>query len=239
MSLLQSINKGKRQSPPRLLIYGLEGIGKSTLASKAPNPIFVPTEDGLDRIACDSFPLCQSFDDMLSCVNTLKTEKHDYGTFVLDSLDWAEKLIFARVCKQFGAINIEKADGGFQRGYEHALTLWEQFIAALRPLREERGMIIILLAHAKVEKHDDPESAPFDRFSPKLHKKANSLFCEWCDATLLATREFGAAKGEKSGGNRILRCIPSATCVAKNRYGIPEIMPLEWDPLMEYLTADD
>ncbi|HBT75687.1 MAG TPA: hypothetical protein DEB39_01905, partial [Planctomycetaceae bacterium] len=94
-------------------------------------------------------------------------------------------------------------------------------------------------AHAKVEKHDDPESAPFDRFSPKLHKKANSLFCEWCDATLLATREFGAAKGEKSGGNRILRCIPSATCVAKNRYGIPEIMPLEWDPLMEYLTADD
>ena len=191
------------------------------------------------RIDCNSFPLCRTFDEMMSYLKALKDEKHDYQTLVIDSLDWAEKLVFAHVCKQFGAKNIEKADGGYARGYEHALTYWDQMIDAIRPLREEKGMIIILLAHAKIEKHNDPESAEFDRFSPKLHKKANALWCEWCDAILLATREFGAAKGEKSGGKRILRCIPSATCNAKNRYNLPEIMPLEWEPLMKQLIANN
>ena len=222
--------------PPRLLIYGIEGIGKSTLGASAPDPIFIPTEDGLDRIDTDSFPLCQSFEDMMKCVQTLKNEKHSYRTVVLDSADWGENLIFARVCKQFGATTVGKADGGYQRGYEHALNYWHQLIAVLGELRTEKGMIVILIAHAKIEKHDDPETTPFDRFSPKLHQKANALLCEWCDATLLATREFGAAKGEKSGGKRILRCIPSATCVAKNRYNLPEIMPLEWAPLMDYFV---
>ena len=151
---------------------------------------------------------------------------------------WGEKLVFAQVCKQYGATNIEKVGGGYQRGYEFALTYWHQVIDALRKLREEKGMIVLLIAHAKIETHNDPESPPFDRFSPKLHKKANALWCEWCDATLLATREFGAAKGEKSGGKRILRCISSATCVAKNRYNIPEIIPLDWSSLMQYLIEN-
>jgi hypothetical protein len=238
MSLLNNIQKGKRQSPPRLLIYGIEGVGKSTLAASAPDPIFIPTEDGLDRINCDSFPLCQSFDEMMACIKTLRDENHSYKTVAIDSLDWGEKLIFAHVCKVFGAKHIEKADGGYGRGYEHALTYWLQLIDALRQLRDEKGMVILLIAHAKIETHNDPESTPFDRFSPKLHKKANALLCEWCDATLLATREFGAAKGEKGGGKRILRCIPSATCVAKNRYNIPEIIPLDWSSLMQYLIEN-
>ncbi|MDR0869400.1 MAG: ATP-binding protein [Planctomycetaceae bacterium] len=49
MSLLQTIQTGKAQAPPRLLIYGTEGIGKSTFGASAPKPIFIPTEDGLDH----------------------------------------------------------------------------------------------------------------------------------------------------------------------------------------------
>ncbi len=138
MSLLNNIQKGKRQSPPRLLIYGIEGVGKSTLAANAPDPIFIPTEDGLDQIECDSFPLCQSFDDMMACIKTLREENHPYRTVAIDSLDWGEKLIFAHVCKVFGAKHIEKADGGYARGYEHALTYWHQLIDALRQLRDEK-----------------------------------------------------------------------------------------------------
>ena len=238
MTLLNTIQKGKRQSPPRLLIYGIEGIGKSTLGANAPKPVFISTEDGIDRINCDSFPLCRSFEEMMACLKTLREEKHDYQTLVVDSLDWAEKLVFAHLCKQHGSPHIEKVGGGFQKGYEYALGSWSQMIDSMRPLREEKGMIIVLIAHAKVEKHNDPETTEFDRFSPKLHKKANAFWSEWCDAVLLATREFGAAKGEKSGGKRILRCVPSATCNAKNRYNLPEIMPLEWGPLMEYFVSD-
>jgi len=238
MSLLNSIQKGKRQSPPRLLVYGIEGVGKSTLAANAPDPIFIPTEDGLDRIECDSFPLCRTFDDMMNCLKILRDENHSYKTVAIDSLDWGEQLIFAQVLKAFGGKSMDQVAGGFGRGYEHALTYWNQMIDVLRYLRDEKGMVVLLIAHAKVETHNDPESTPFDRFSPKLHKKANSLLCEWCDAVLLATREFGAAKGEKSGGQRILRCVPSATCVAKNRYSIPEIIPLDWPSLMHYLIEN-
>jgi len=94
-------------------------------------------------------------------------------------------------------------------------------------------MITIILAHAKVETFTDPESSAFDRFSPRLHKYAAAYLCEWCDAILLATREFSAAKGDKSGGGRILRCTPSAVGVAKNRYGFPDVLPLDWNAIYQ------
>jgi len=236
MPLLEQVHRGRRQRPPRLLIYGAEGAGKSTLASRMPEAVFIPTEDGLDQIECNSFPLAQSFAEVLSYLTALATEEHDYQTVVIDSLDWLERLIFDEVCKQYGVSSIEKVDGGYGKGYVHALTQWRQVVDALRYLREQKGMIVALLAHAKIEKFADPESTTFDRFSPRLNKSATALLCEWCDAILLATREHGAAKGEKSGGHRILRCIGSPVCVAKNRYGLPEIIPLSWPDLMNRLS---
>jgi len=239
MSLLEKIHTGKKQQAPRLLIYGSEGIGKSSLIANGPNPIFVPTEDGLDQINCHSFPLCKSFQEIIDCLSVLATEKHDYRLVAIDTVDWAERLIFDHLCNHYKVNSIEKVDGGYGKGYVHALTYWRQLIDGLRYLREERGMIVALLAHTKIESHTDPESTTFDRFSPKLHKHANALLCEWCDAILLATRERGAAKGEKSGGERVLRCIGSPTCVAKNRYNLPEMLPLDWSALMDALTQDE
>ncbi len=226
------------QGPPRLLIYGTEGAGKSTLAAQAPNPIFVPTEDGLDNISCNSFPLCHTLDDVTNNLTALLNEEHDYRTVVVDTLDWLERLIWDKVCIEYGnAKSIEKVDGGFHKGYVIALTDWRKFIDQLRRLREKRNMIVILLAHAQVKDHTDPEAGTFSTFLPKLHKHANALVAEWCDAILMATREYGAAKGEKGGGQRILRCEHSATCSAKNRYGLPEILPLSWKDLYAALVA--
>ena len=238
MSLLEKISTGKRQQPPRLLIYGSEGIGKSSLAAQGPSPIFVPTEDGLDQINCHSFPLCKSFTEIIDYLSALASEKHDYRMVAIDTVDWAERLIFDDLCKQYKVNSIERVDGGYGKGYVHAMAYWRQIIDGLRYLREDRGMIVVLLAHAKIESHVDPESTAFDRFSPKLHKHANALLCEWCDAILLATRERGAAKGEKSGGERVLRCVGSPSCVAKNRYNLPEMLPLSWSHLMAALTAN-
>ncbi|MCL2306306.1 MAG: ATP-binding protein [Planctomycetaceae bacterium] len=231
MSLLQTIQTGKLQGPPRLLIYGTEGIGKSTFGASAPKPIFVPTEDGLDNIECAKFPLCRSFDDAINCLDTLLKEQHDYRTVVVDSLDWLERLIWDHTCLQHRAEDIEKVGGGYGKGYTIVLTYWRKFIDLLREIRQQRNMIVILLAHAQVRQHVDPETTAFDQFLPKLHKNANALVAEWCDAILMATREYGAAKGEKGGGQRILRCERSATCSAKNRYNLPETLPLNWNAL--------
>ncbi|MCS7017287.1 MAG: ATP-binding protein, partial [Gemmatales bacterium] len=115
----------------------------------------------------------------------------------------------------------EKADGGYARGYTHAVTHWREVVDQLNLLRSQRGMVVVLIAHAKVEKFEDPETPPYDRYSPRLHKHAAALVCEWSDAVLFATRKFRTQSEDagfgrkrtiaqpigKDGGERILRCI--------------------------------
>jgi len=251
MSLLQQIHTGKRHSPPRLLIYGTEGIGKSTTAGQAPKPIFISTEDGLDQIDCDSFPLAETFDDVTNALGTLIHEEHGYQTIVIDSLDWLERLVWDALCEQYGVSSIEKVDGGYARGYTHALTHWRKVLNDLDTLRNRRGMCVIVLAHAKVEKFDDPEHTAYDRYSPRLHKHANALVTEWADAVLFATRKVitktedagfnrtrtTAAGLGRDGGERILRCVGSPSCVAKNRYSLPAELPLSWAAVMDAMTG--
>ena len=100
-----------------------------------------------------------------------------------------------------GVTSIEKVDGGYSKGYMHALTHWREIVELLNALRNDRGMVVVLIAHAKVEKFEDPESAAYDRYSPRLHKHAAALVCEWCDAVLFATRKF-RTQSEDAGFNR-------------------------------------
>ncbi|HOI55890.1 MAG TPA: ATP-binding protein [Phycisphaerae bacterium] len=251
MSLLQQIHTGRRPSPPRFVIYGTEGIGKSTTASQAPKPIFIPTEDGLDQIDCASFPLATRFAEVETALELLINEAHDFETVVIDSLDWLERLIWDVLCEQYGVASIEKVDGGYARGYTHALTHWRRVLDGLNTLRSRRGMCVILLAHAKVEKFEDPESAAYDRYSPRLHKHATALVNEWADAVLFATRKIITRQEEtgfnrertiaaglgKDGGERVLRCVGSPACVAKNRFDLPAELPLAWSAIMQAMAS--
>ena len=249
MSLLARIHRGKQPLPPRLVLYGTEGIGKSTFAAQAPAPIFIQTEDGLSEIACDKFPLAQTIDEVVASLTALLAEQHDYQSVVIDSLDWLERLIFDELCRQFNVPSIEKVDGGYAKGYTHALTHWRQVLGLLNRLRIERGMVVLCIAHAKVEKFDDPEATAYDRYSPRLHKHACGLVCEWADAVLFATRKirvqaedagFNRKRGlafalGKDGGERVLRTIGGPSCVAKNRYSLPEELALSWPAFMTAL----
>ena len=250
MTLLEKIHRGRRQNPPRLLIYGTEGIGKSTTAAGAPNPIFLPTEDGLDQIDCASFPLATQLSDVEEALRVLNHERHAYETVVIDSADWLERLVWDALCEQYGVSGIEKVDGGYARGYTHALTHWRRILASLDTLRSRLGMCVILLAHAKVEKFEDPESSAYDRYSPRLHRHVTALLTEWADAVLFATRKLvtktedaGFGRGRtvasglgRDGGDRVLRTVGSPACVAKNRYGMPPEIPLEWRSLMDAIS---
>ena len=120
MSLLESITRGKENKPPRLFVYGQEGVGKTSLAASAPNPVFVQTEDGLGEIDTAKFPLAKSLADVTSAMTALRDDPHDFQTVVLDSADWLERLIWDRVCQDFGVRSIEKADGGYGKGYVRA-----------------------------------------------------------------------------------------------------------------------
>ena len=243
MSMLENIQTGRENKPPRIMVYGQEGVGKSTLGASAPDPIFIQTEDGLGEIDTCKFPLAGSLSDVLAELTALRDEEHNFRTVVVDSLDWLERLIFDEVCKEFGVRSIEKADGGFGKGYVDALVHWRKVLALLDDLRNKRGMMIILLAHAKVERFEDPENTAYDRYAPRLHKHAASLISEWVDAVLFATKRLRISKDGDSrsiaspigadGGTRVLRTNGSPACLAKNRFGLPNEIPLIWDAFIE------
>ncbi|MEO2031799.1 MAG: ATP-binding protein [Planctomycetaceae bacterium] len=246
MTLIERIKHGRQPMPPRLIVYGTEGIGKSTFASEAPKPVFIQTEDGLAEIACDKFPLATRLEDVQTALLELYSGQHDYQTVVIDSLDWLERLIWDELCRQHNVTSIEKVDGGFAKGYTHALSHWRAVLDSLNRLRSDRGMVVICVSHSKIEKFEDPETSAYDRYSPRLNKHAQALVCEWSDAVLFASRKFrtqteDAGFGRKraiaaavgaGGGERIMRCVGGPCCIAKNRYRLPEELPLKWAAFM-------
>lgn len=227
-SILSSITRGRTLDAPRIILYGMEGIGKSTFAANFPSPIFIQTEDGLGMIDCAKFPLAKSFDEVFQILVALETEPNEFKTIVIDSLDWLERLIWDKVAQDSKVNNIEQI--GFGKGYTMALTFWRIVLDHLEALHKQ-GKIILLLAHAVAEDYSDPEVNSLKRFTPRLHKTARSLVAEYVDVILLATRAFGAAKGDQNNP-RIVRTEASPYQVAKSRFSIPAELPLDADAVL-------
>lgn len=242
MSILSTIVTGKSPKPPRILLYGSEGVGKSSFAAAAPKAIFIQTEDGLGEIDCAKFPLAKNVTDVYNALVALRDEEHDFQTVVIDTCDWLERLIFADVCAEYHVRSIEKADGGYGKGYSHALTRWMALVDLMQELRDKRNMMVVLLAHAKIERFEDPENAAYDRYTPRLHKLAAAYLTEWADAVLFANKRLRVSKENDrtiaapvgaDGGERIIRTIGGPACIAKNRYGLPLEMPLDFNIVFE------
>ncbi len=241
-SLMNQITRGRNPKPRRVMLYGTHGIGKSTFGAMADKPIFIPTEDGLGDIDCESFPLARSFGDVMAALESLYSRDHGYKTVVIDSLDWLERLIWKEVCEDEQAESIEKI--GYAKGYTFAIEKWRTVLGALDALRSDRGMTVVVIAHAKIEKFENPETVPYDRYSPRLHKLASALVQEWADEVLFATYKVltikvdeGFNKAKHNGvstGERIIRTVERPAHVAKNRLGLPEEMPLDYRVFAEY-----
>lgn len=224
------------------MLYGVQGVGKSTWANSAPGAVFVPTEEGLNDIECSRFPLAKSFDEVMGRLRQLAEEPHEFKTVVIDSLDWLEQLIWEHVCKEKGVKHID--DVGYGKGYTAALGSWNKLLAALDYLREHRGTTIVLLAHAKVEKYENPETDAYDRYSPRLNKHASAIIQEWCDEVFFAcykvyTRESDAGFNRKvtkalGGDERIIRTAEKPFAVAKNRLGMPDEVEMSWLVYSQY-----
>jgi hypothetical protein len=120
--ILSTISRGKRPRHIFALLYGTEGVGKSTLCSHAPNPIFVGAEKGTEQLDVARFPQTESIGDLLDQLRALQTQKHEFDTVVLDSLDWIEPLIWKAVCDEAKVDSIELAFGGY--GAKAMSALW-------------------------------------------------------------------------------------------------------------------
>ena len=247
MSILNSILTGAKPGPRRILLYGTAGIGKSTFATCAPSPIVIQTEDGLNEIDTHKFPVATSFDQVLANLAALYQEDHGYRTVVIDSLDWLERLIWAKVCATRQVASIE--DLPFGKGYLFALAHWRDVLDGLTALRDRKGVTTVLIAHAKIERFENPETDSYDRFVPRLHKTATALVSEWCDEVLFASYKvftkvsdegFSQKRAQGIGsGERVLRCTERPSHLAKNRLNLPDELPLAWAEFAKHVTASN
>lgn len=253
MSYDLTITTDDRTQPPRLFVYGPEGVGKTTFGAEAPSPIFIRAEDGIVKLkdpytgqplSPARMPVLQSFDHAIECLRWLHQQQHPFQTLVIDSADWIERLIHQEIMRASGAESMAKAAGGYGAGFQAALKKWNLFLAWINALWATKGMGIIFLAHADPYKFESPEHPAYDRWEPRLHKSSKALLVEWADAVLFATQriqmketEDGRQLAKASFDERILRCTMQPSAVAKNRFHLPPEIPLQWAAFAHHLSA--
>ena len=233
---LNQLNRTHVPKPPRILIHGVAGVGKTTFAAEANNPVFVQTEDGLGTIPAANFPLARTFEEVIDALAALYTEEHDFKTVVIDSVDWLEPLVWGKACRDNGWASIE--DAGYGKGYVAALSLWRQYIDGLNALRDDRGMTVVQIAHTDIKRFDSPEHDPYDRYVIKLHTRAAALLQEHSDIVLFANYRISTVKADvgfnkkvnraMGSGERVIHTAERPAFLAKNRYGLPETLSLNW-----------
>jgi hypothetical protein len=231
---LDSIKRSTGIKAPRVMIYGPHGLGKTTFGSGAPNPIFILTEDGLGRLEVDHFPLATSYQDVIDAIGTLYNEDHNFGTVVIDSLDWLDNLIW----QDIHAKHDDKALA-YGKGAVIAADYWRQILDGLSALRDDKGMAVVMIAHTEIKRFDSPETEPYDRYRPKLQDRSSALIQEWCDGVFFCNyrvvtkeTEVGFNKEVRRGittGERLMYTTEKPAYLAKNRYGLPDQLPLSWD----------
>jgi hypothetical protein len=239
MSLGSIVTKGNGL-PNRYVTYAVEGWGKTSLAAHYPKPIFIQSrgETGLETLIdagqlpeTPHFPECHTWNDLMGCVDTLLEDEHQFKTVVIDTINGAERLCHEEVCaRDFNNDWGERGFMSYQKGPELALTDWRVLLGKLDRLRLEKGMTIVLLAHAKVATFKNPEGPDFDRHSPDIDKRTWSLTHKWADCVLFGKYEVivsGGTTGEKArkgkgvGQARMMFTQWSAAYDAKNRLGLP------------------
>lgn len=242
---ISDITNNARMKPPRVLLYGPAGIGKTTFGASAPRPIFLPIEDGLGKIGVDAFPQPKNYLEARAALDALISEDHEYKTLCVDSLDWLEPMIWQHTCEQNKWASIETP--GYGRGYVEALKYWREFLDRVNFLRDQKKMATVLICHSTVKRFEAPDVDAFDRYVIKLQAKASDLVSEHSDAIFFATQVMSTLKTEDRGrirtrgtgqGDRIMYTEERPAWVAKNRYGLPSEMALDWTQFQDHLKGN-
>ncbi len=257
---LKSITSEVRNRAPRIILLGVEKIGKSEWTSHAVTPIILPIkgEEGLDdpgiQARATVTPVCDSTSNVLGWLYSLGQQEHSYGTVAIDSTSTLETIIHGEICDQAHALSINEGALSFGVGTDRAVAIWRKITETLDALRSEKNMASILIGHVKVKRFDDPNGESYDQYQWDIHQKTASLLYRWADCILFCNTKVVVVK-EKLGfskdnmksrgqevcpGARFLytQKRPSHPGGGRGIYGrLPYELPLSWSAFSEAITS--
>lgn len=239
------ISSGRMQKPLKMVIYGPEGIGKSSFAAQAPGALFIDTEGSTVHMDVRRLPTPQSWTMLLQEVDYVRRTPGLCQTLVIDTADWAERMARDHVCSTHNVKGLE--DFSYGKGYVYLYEAMGQLLNMLTDV-VNAGMNVILTAHAKMRKFEQPdELGAYDRWEMKLTKETPGMIKEWADLVLFATyetyivKEQGkekSNKGKAQGGARVMHTTHHPCWDAKNRHGLPDKLPLDFGQIAHLFVKD-
>lgn len=257
---LASLTNEKRMRAPRIILLGVEKIGKSTFAAGADEPAFLPIkgEEGIDDIDPQPFmppEPCGSLGDVIGWLHSFGRDEHPHQTVAIDSTSTLEPIIHAEIYQRAGTASINEGSLAFGVGLNQATTAWRQITETLDALRSHRNMASILIGHVEVKRFDDPNGESYDQYQWDIHHKAASLLYRWadcilfCNTKVVVTHEklgFSKENVKKRGievapGSRFLytQKRPSHPGGGRGVYGrLPYELPLNWGNFRDAVAAE-
>ncbi len=243
-----SIKKSRHDAPHRTLVIGVEGVGKTTFGAGFPSPVFLAPEDGISFVDVPAYPEPKTAQDIDDAIADLTDTPSEFKTLVIDTIDWMEEFLAARLCKRNKWNNIETP--GFGKGQVALVGEWRLLLSKLDALRAARGIEVLMLSHAVVKPFLNPSGPDYSRYELALTKGASALVKQWSDVVLFATFEdiLTNQKGEDvtgaafsrtkvkgvSTGNRVLHTQRCTAWDAKSRIALPQTIALDAE---SYLRA--
>lgn len=235
-----NITRGKKQGAIRAVIYGTEGIGKSTLAAQIPDSLIVDTEDGSGQIDAARV-LALDWRAIEHALKELIAESQGFKAVIIDTADWMEKALIEHVLRAAGKKSIE--DFGYGKGYTILQEHVVRFLAQVDQLIA-KGIHVVFVAHAKVTRTSPPDQTDgYDRYELKLTKQVAPLLKEWADLVLFCNYRIQIVEGSdgklkaQGGRERIIHAVHSAAWDAKNRFGLPDEMPMEFAQIAKLFSS--
>lgn len=223
---LKDLKSTRTNMPPRILVHGVAGIGKTSLAAEFPAPILLDIEEGTPTgLDIPTFGVLPSYAAISDAMAALAQEDHDFRTVIVDSVDAMEPFVFAETCARNNWASIE--DPGYGKGYSAADNVWLELMAGFDYLRRERQMTIIWIAHSEIRQFDQPGAQPYSRYDLRMHKRGAAILTDRADAILFvntktAVKEVDAGFNKKKahaegGGTRHIFTDARPAFIAKNR----------------------